>query len=489
MSNSETQLRDPNTLFYQRSSIRRSIVTSYWVIIILAVPLWWHLTSITRLGLPASRVAAEQTRRLQIPVELHMDLEEGVIDSVVEEWNRMTSNDPSRWNGLGVTFKRSSELETGPNTYRVYHSDGSEELGDRTLGVPLRERSAARIVELLSSLLAAPPVSQARQRRAAVYAPRYRLAFSLLNEDPSHGKFVNSWEIRSAIAAHITPILSATSGLHNFTIESQVQLHSRLEFEPEHLEDGSFGLTPEHLTVFVNSAEWSLASSVSNDPVLHFLVFIPSPARSPVQILDDSGSITSSKAFLLPQWGGIYIYNLPPSFSSTTLDENDLSPVFNAFSRQLRTLLGVNPLPSRSEIYHLPEVAATPIAGWQLDELMRRRTIENTRESQDTLSSIVQLVDKIENMPVGKDVLEDVEESLLSLERLLDNPAQLLQDALRLSAKSLTLSSRAFFNPGMIGLLYFPAEHKYAVYTPLFASAVIPLLAASVREFKAWRSG
>jgi phosphatidylinositol glycan class S len=38
----------------------------------------------------------------------------------------------------------------------------------------------------------------------------------------------------------------------------------------------------------------------------------------------------------------------------------------------------------------------------------------------------------------------------------------------------------------MLALLYFPAEHKYAVYTPLFASAVIPLIGAALRELWAW---
>jgi phosphatidylinositol glycan class S len=39
----------------------------------------------------------------------------------------------------------------------------------------------------------------------------------------------------------------------------------------------------------------------------------------------------------------------------------------------------------------------------------------------------------------------------------------------------------------MLALLYFPAEHKYAVYTPLFASVAVPLLAAVGREVIAWR--
>ena len=59
--------------------------------------------------------------------------------------------------------------------------------------------------------------------------------------------------------------------------------------------------------------------------------------------------------------------------------------------------------------------------------------------------------------------------------------------ALKNSARALTFSSRAFFNPGMLALLYFPAEHKYAVYTPLFASVAAPLIGAVLREVAAWR--
>lgn len=66
--------------------------------------------------------------------------------------------------------------------------------------------------------------------------------------------------------------------------------------------------------------------------------------------------------------------------------------------------------------------------------------------------------------------------------------ASSLRDTFKYSADAATLASRAFFNPGMLALLYFPAEHTYAVYTPLFASATIPLLVAAFREFKAWRT-
>ena len=76
--------------------------------------------------------------------------------------------------------------------------------------------------------------------------------------------------------------------------------------------DTSFhGVTPEDLTVFINSAEWSLcnylvswafgigiltcdsASSVSNDPVLHFVLFVPLSSRQ-FCILDTHGKRSST---------------------------------------------------------------------------------------------------------------------------------------------------------------------------------------------------
>ena len=55
--------------------------------------------------------------------------------------------------------------------------------------------------------------------------------------------------------------------------------------------------------------------------------------------------------------------------------------------------------------------------------------------------------------------------------------------ALEHSQKALELSSKAFFNPGMLGMLYFPAEHKYAIYM-LFIPASLPLVLMLVREIK-----
>lgn len=67
-----------------------------------------------------------------------------------------------------------------------------------------------------------------------------------------------AYDVIMLLPDHVDPIVTALSILHNFTIESQVQFHAPLAFKPQALDNESFGLTPEDLTVFINSAEWTL---------------------------------------------------------------------------------------------------------------------------------------------------------------------------------------------------------------------------------------
>ena len=119
------------------------------------------------------------------------------------------------------------------------------------------------------------------------------------------------------------------------------------------------------------------------------MLFVPSATRRPLRILDEREQPSPSSAFLLPQWGGIVIHNA---------NELDTHEVFSSFATQLLALLGLS-----------------GTSDWHLDSLTRRRTVENAHSSQDTLRSIVKLVDQIENMPLGPDVKGDVEGALDAL--------------------------------------------------------------------------
>ncbi|KAF8190376.1 phosphatidylinositol-glycan biosynthesis class S protein-domain-containing protein [Mycena galopus ATCC 62051] len=462
-----TTLRDPSKLFYQSEYNRRLIIASYWVLIIAAIPLWWHITSIERLSLPTSRVHAQAANQLRFPVQIQL---EGTQDASLAASLQQLLDDrirrsPQAWKGLDVKITNENDANQRVDSYTVRASQGAPLASGRDLAYPIGRETLPMLADALSVLLVPPTDAH----RVAQYSPRYRLAFTLLNEDASAGGAISAGIFPAqSLVRHLSPILNALSVLHNFTIESQVQFHAPLAFSPVSL-DNTYGVTSEDLTVFVNSAEWSLSSSVSNDPVLHFIVFIPSAARRPLQILDSNGHPSPSSAFLLPQWGGIVIYNPPHSASpqSAPFPRSALDSVFTTFAAHLLALLGVPNLPSS---VHTDAPVLTP---WQLDALLRRRSLENAAGAQDTLRSIVQLVAQIENMPVGLDVKGDVQGALAALDQMYTKSTT-LNATLSQSATALTLASRAFFNPGMLALLYFPAEHKYAVYTPLFASAMIP---------------
>jgi len=137
------------------------------------------------------------------------------------------------------------------------------------------------------------------------------------------------------------------------------------------------------------------------------------------------GLPSNSTAFIVPQWGGIVIFNpklrqseLVSPHTLLEMDTKALQPTFNLFRYQLESLLGVPPLP-----IHLTQ-ASSPISpldrhhltGWQIDALSRQRARENRQNAIATLSSIIKLVDRIEGMPVGEAVRTDVYNSLEALD-------------------------------------------------------------------------
>ncbi|KAF8137502.1 phosphatidylinositol-glycan biosynthesis class S protein-domain-containing protein [Boletus edulis] len=476
-------LKEPQRLPFESPKIRRLVLGSYWTIIIIALPFWWRLTSIERIALPSDHVRTQLNRNLIFPLDVQLDAPSfgnttSHLSRELDEVLAQTLRASPTWRNLDIRMGISESAghpSVASNAYTVVLGDHTAVKSPRQLFVNPKDASVQRLAGILSGLLA-PEISPIQEQRVIQYSSRYRLAFTLLNENAAS----------DLLEHHLRPILSKLNVLHNTTVESQVQYHAPLAFEPIEFTDGNtsiHGVTPEDLTVFVNSAEWTLSSSVSNDPVLHFVLFVPSSSRQPLCILDAHGSPTNQNAFLLPQWGGIFILNRDAQdMIMTHLTAADLVPVFSAFSNQLTALLGVPALPRG-----VPPEVASPLSDWQLDAVLRHRTSENVLNSQQTLDSIVKLVDQIESMPVDQTVRGDVQNALSALEEAYRSAVEPPAVPLRWSSEALSLASHAFFNPGMLAMLYFPAEHKYAVYTPLFASISVPLIVALGREIYAWR--
>lgn len=102
-----------------------------------------------------------------------------------------------------------------------------------------------------------------------------------------------------------------------------------------------------------------------------------------------------------------------------------------------------------------------------------------------TLKSLAQLVDEIPNMVVQDHISIKVRQSLDALSRV----SQVLRqedyvEALQYSIQAIELAEKAFFDPTMVSMLYFPNEHKYAIYMPLFVPISVPLVMALLKQLK-----
>lgn len=109
---------------------------------------------------------------------------------------------------------------------------------------------------------------------------------------------------------------------------------------------------------------------------------------------DGTGQIADSNAFIIPQWGGVYIFN----------PTDDLSLAFATFHSQLQLLLG------------LPRLSSSTPATWQIEALIRDRLIENAKEAVDTLGATVKLAKEIKNMRINTEVRNGVRTALASLD-------------------------------------------------------------------------
>lgn len=335
--------------------------------------------------------------------------------------------------------------------------------------------------------------------RAFKYAPNYQLIYSLFNGNLHN--FIVNWDIDQAINLYLKPFFDTLSSISTFEISSQIQNFASLSINPKsYMKDNKqiFYLEAKDLGHFINSAEWNLASPVSNSPPINLILYTPSFTQSPLYIHDSNAEILKTNAFLIPRWGGVVIEN---KFNNTQLNSDevntyvysvdDLHPIMELFLSQLRELLDIK------EIKFLPtdlprnvRVAygidtTRGITSWELDQLLRKRTIQNLVNASRTLNSLAKLVGSLPNMVVLDKIKEKVVYALESLDMTYKEiDGGNYQKVFSNSKNALIAAEEAFFDPSMVSMLYFPDEHKYAVYLPLFLPISVPLALVLKEEFK-----
>ncbi|RDW89741.1 hypothetical protein BP6252_01773 [Coleophoma cylindrospora] len=480
--------------------LRTTVILSFWAIIVFfGLPLWWKTTAIYRADLPLDEmmdwdkgVACRPVFPLRISIEASSLQEheaqhllrttQHALDDLndfsahhlrlqlAQPANASISADGSTTGGLedevALTIKvlpgpeQASELQSYSPVLDIYYTPNqvpSSSSSSSPLATYIANQlrtifaeEQAMIAHLLSTSSApperspkAPPpeVAEALAKwtsRSMKYSPTYHLTFSLFTPTATP----SSWDIETAIEEHMKPLLDTLSSISNFTIDTQVQLYAS---------PGVSGalLKKEDLSGFINAAEWPLSPSIGGAPTINFILYA-----------GDMEVEGGGRSWLIPQWGGVVVQ----------ANVTDLRPTMLIFSNQLLALLGA------------PEAGSLPL---RLMTLIRVRSAGLLLKASGTLGSLARLTRALPSISIPQSVAEGVYTTIEHLRKACDGLGG--KEALRNARIAEEAAEKAFFEKSMVGQVYFPDEHKVAVYLPLLGPIGVPLVMGLLKDFKAWK--
>ena len=317
-----------------------------------------------------------------------------------------------------------------------------------------------------------------RLTRALKYSPVYHITISLFTPTAAP----SSWEIRDAVSEVLNPLLGPISRISNSSVDTQIQLHATFApsvqpptYDAEH---SMWTLREEDLSGFINAAEWPLSPSIAAGPTLNFIVYVPDPSNIPLTIGENQAT-----SWLVPQWGGIFILNSQSSGNESvlpsTLTKESLRPAMLTFSHQFLALLGVPQSPQSLQL--------------QLRSLIRIQAASLLLSASSTMGSLARLTKALPTIAIPKTVSTAVDVTLSRLRNTCDALKEgNFHEALENARLAEIHAEKGFFEKSMVGQVYFPDEHKVAVYLPLLGPVGVPLLMSATKELKrlsnAWRT-
>lgn len=489
------------------SDVRRRshVILSFWLIVLLlGLPIWWKTTTIYRADLPLEDMlewADGKACRPVFPLRISIQAT-SLQDQEAQNLLRLTQHaldDLNDFAGHHLRLQMGDEKQDSADngsalTIRLTPGEGTTATLDpyepilditypqNTIPSPTASSSAlatyiasqlrttfaeeqATISYLLSTnsmpsehrpLGLSPETAEAlakRTTRSLKYAPTYHLTFSLFTSGP----LPSSWDIETAIEEYMKPVLDVLSPIHNFTIDTQVQLYASPGVQNQ-------VLNKEDLSSFINAAEWPLSPSIGGAPTINFIVFVGNQTiASPSQ-----EAAPTSHSWLIPQWGTVFLLSLPGD--TTHVAATTLKQPLLTFTSHLLSLTGT------------PESGSLPL---RLSTLARIRSADLLLRASSTLGSLARLAMALPSISIPSSVADGVTKTMSHLRLACDNLGG--TEGLAHARIAEVEAERAFFEKSMVGQLYFPDEHKIAVYLPLLGPVAVPLVMGLINEIKAWR--
>ncbi|KAH6877116.1 phosphatidylinositol-glycan biosynthesis class S protein [Thelonectria olida] len=482
---------------------RRSfIVLSFWLIVLfLGLPIWWKTTTIVRANLPldgmlqwAEGKACRPVFPLQISIKADSLQENDAQNLVRLTQHALDDHNDFSGHHLRLQLAPKSDTKTSPDDSQVAltiqltpgetnsaslnphsavldiayppNSVPSPSSSSSTLATYIAHELQSTFSEeqsiisyLLSTSSSPDPRSQnlspetaeslsKRTTRSLRYAPTYHLTFSLFTA----GAVPNTWDIQTAIEEYMKPMLDVLGPIHNFTIDTQVQLYATPGAQSD-------VLSKADLASFINAAEWPLSPSIGGAPTVNFIIYTGN------QNISLNSEAETSQSWMIPQWGSVYLLSLPDTASHVSMET--LRQPMLTFNNHLLSLLGT------------PQSGSLPL---RLSTLSRIRSADLILRASSTLGSLARLSLALPSISIPRSVADGVASTMDHLQQAcgsLGGPQGLYHA--RIAEEE---AERAFFEKSMVSRLYFPDEHKIAVYLPLLGPVGVPLVMGLVNELK-----
>jgi len=461
-----------------RSDLRTILasIVFFAMLLGLGIPVWWYTTAVHRanlpdlesLGLPAGSrkisivyKSAEEPHKLSAKLknvqrivqkrfsydvilvhqtpsqeELRVLNAENSIESVDSHLHQIQSSAP----GLVImevpkTFLEPREAIFG-NFDHVYISP---------------ETSSEVLMEVFKIVMQPVGIAKHKVDKTSKlhHSPDYNVLITVATSQPQP-----KWNIASLVDDYLDRFSQKLNYFANLTILTQVIYVGNGNIDADYKADSkTYAVDEDQVASLINAIEPKLGTHLSEKPTLHWVYYLPNAEQSPMHMYSNSGRLVTNNAVRSPRWngGGLQIINDD--------DREELAAAL--LIGQLRDALGISSYQNSDSLIGMLNNRGSGIADWELESIILQRTIYCLNQASSTLKSLYQLLSQIENIVVSEAVRDEIVTSIQmdmhSKEAMLNgNLRQAYQDA----QVSLVCAEKAFFDPSLLALLYFPDDQK-----------------------------
>ncbi|XP_045769999.1 GPI transamidase component PIG-S isoform X2 [Maniola jurtina] len=496
------------------------------VLFIIGLPLWWKTTEVYRVALPYDKISEFDTEAHYITTELTvLANDEQTANNLAELLKKeFEQSDVIKFNIRkqilpedlrqtldAVADEQEALEEVGAafdtklhNTFYVVQRKPLFQdvwIGGERIAFFRDSKAAPTLIQALKNWIYEPSVLHGARSETADAARQVRfpsgegfhVVLSVVHPKPQ--AMTVDFTAGEAVENYIGSFVDELSDLHNFTLKSQWLHLLDFNFQTKETPDTSswgrhFAVRHDRLPLLLTRLEERAATHVSDKPTVNLALYVVPCDMAPLAIYDTNNDrvMSTVQAFMSPKWGGVVL-------GSPTKDEceqkhytPDVRLIMGTFVAQLRKLLGIT---DKEKIpgAHLETLRSVVPRRWEVDSLLRIRTLEQVTSAERSLKSLAKLLGEISNIVINDEVGASINQAVDSIHRAtgLMRLGDLLT-AHHYSQQAFLAAETAFMEPSLLALLYFPDDQKYAIYIPLFLPIMFPVV-LSFKNLVLWFRG